>query len=74
MPNDVKLLGLMSLVAVGSLAACSTPSQVTTTDGQTTYTADAPDTESDVDFITYKKDGHKVKVNKLQVKKIEEVD
>ncbi|MGB3836578.1 YgdI/YgdR family lipoprotein [Castellaniella sp.] len=57
-----------------TLAACSTPTTVTTRDGQTTYTADKPDVDQDKDFITYEKDGHEVQVNKSDVKQIEEVD
>lgn len=56
------------------LAACSSPSTVTTRDGQTTYTTDAPETDKDSDFITYEKGDREVKVNKSEVRQIEEVD
>jgi major membrane immunogen (membrane-anchored lipoprotein) len=71
----MKKMGMM--VALGGccvLAACSSPSQVTTRDGQTTYTADAPDTDEDSDFVTYEKNGSEVKVNKSEIREIREVD
>jgi len=65
----------LAIVAGGLvLAACSSPSTVTTRDGQTTYTSDAPNTDPDEDFITYDKGGREVKVNKSDVKQIEELD
>ena len=66
--------GILAGSCVLMLAACSSPSTVTTRDGQTTYTADAPDTDTDSEFITYDKNGREVKVNKSEVKQIEEVD
>lgn len=70
-----KILVSLAILASGSmLAACSTPSTVTTRDGQTDYTADAPDTDTDDGFVTYEKGDSEVKVNKSEVKKIEEVD
>ncbi len=56
------------------LAACSSPSTVTTRDGQTTYTEDAPESDPDSDFITYEKNDREVRVNKSEVRQIEEVD
>ncbi|MCZ4329177.1 YgdI/YgdR family lipoprotein [Castellaniella denitrificans] len=58
----------------GVLAACSTPSTVTTRDGRTDYTADAPVTDTDDGFVTYEKGGRDVKVNKSEVERIEEVE
>ncbi|CAM5213138.1 Lipoprotein YgdI/YgdR-like SH3-like domain-containing protein OS=Castellaniella defragrans OX=75697 GN=HNR28_000991 PE=4 SV=1 [Castellaniella defragrans] len=72
--SNTKLPGILGVFAVCMLAACSTPSEVTTTDGQTTYTSDAPNTDRDDGFVTYQKNGHEVKVNKSDVKKIEPVD
>ncbi|WP_322997975.1 YgdI/YgdR family lipoprotein [Castellaniella sp.] len=70
-----KIPGLLAVLA-GSfvMAACSTPSTVTTNDGKTDYTADAPQTDTDDGFVRYEKDGHEVKVNKSDVKRIEEVN
>ncbi|HUH40507.1 MAG TPA: YgdI/YgdR family lipoprotein [Castellaniella sp.] len=70
-----KIPALALALASGCLlAACSTPSTISTRDGRTDYTADAPNTDPDSDFVTYKKGGREVKVNKSDVTKIEEVD
>jgi len=55
------------------LAACSTPTQVTTRDGQTTVAPDKPEIDDD-GFVTYKKDGQTVRTNKSEIKEIREVD
>ncbi len=69
------ILAFLAILASGSiLAACSTPSTVTTRDGRTDYTADAPETDTDDGFVTYEKGGREVKVNKSEVKQIEEVE
>jgi len=69
------ILTFLAILASGSiLAACSSPSTVTTQDGRTDYTADAPNTDTDDSFVTYEKGGREVKVNKSDVKRIEEVD
>lgn len=69
------ILAFLAILASGSiLTACSSPSTVTTRDGQTDYTADAPDTDTDDGFVIYEKGGREVKVNKSEVKQIEEVD
>jgi len=68
------LVSLAILASSGILAACSSPSTVTTRDGQTDYTADAPKTDTDDGFVTYDKNGSEVKVNKSEVKRIEEVE
>lgn len=60
-------------LVLAAIAGCSSPSQVTTRDGQTVTTADRPDVDKDKDFITYEKDGKEVQVNKSDVKSIEEV-
>ena len=67
-------LSLAILASGGILAACSSPSTITTRDGQTDYTADAPETDTDDGFIRYEKNGSEVKVNKSDVERIEEVD
>lgn len=69
------IFAFLAILASGSiLAACSTPSTVTTRDGQVDYTADAPATDTDDGFVTYQKGGRDVKVNKSEIKRIEEVD
>ncbi|WP_323029660.1 YgdI/YgdR family lipoprotein [Castellaniella defragrans] len=69
------LLAFLAILASGSiLAACSSPSTVTTRDGRTDYSADAPNTDTDDGFVTYKKGGREVKINKSEVRRIEEVD
>jgi len=56
-----------------ALAACSTPTEVTTRDGHRTMTADKPDINEKDGFTTYEKDGKEVKVNSSDVHSIEEV-
>ncbi|CDM23700.1 hypothetical protein BN940_06156 [Castellaniella defragrans 65Phen] len=69
------LLAFLAILASGSiLAACSSPSTVTTRDGRTDYSADAPNTDTDDGFVTYEKGGREVKINKSEVRRIEEVD
>jgi len=55
------------------LAGCSSPSVVNNRDGSQTMTADEPEYNEDTGFYEYDKDGHKVQVNKDDVKSIEEV-
>ena len=69
------LLAFLAIAASGTiLAACSSPSTVTTREGRVDYTADAPDTDRDDGFVTYQKNGQEVKVNKHDVQRIEEVN
>jgi len=72
------ILGRQGLVAVSFaalavLAACSSPSQIHTSDGCAIPTADRPDVDEDKDFITYEKDGREVQMNKSDVHAIEEI-
>jgi hypothetical protein len=70
-----KAVFVSMLAGCGALAACSTPSEITTRDGRTTYTTDAPQTDNDNGFITYKKkNGEEVKINKDDVKEIKPVE
>lgn len=70
-----KAVFVSMLAGCGVLAACSTPSEVTTRDGGTTYTTDTPKTDNDSGFITYeKKNGDEVKINKDDVKEIKPVE
>lgn len=71
---NTKLAGFAGILLACTLAACSTPSEVTTNDGQTTYTPDTPKTDTGDGFVTYEKNGREVKVNKSDVKKIEPVE
>lgn len=68
-----KFLCALMIVGCGGLAACSTPTEVTTRDGQKTMTADKPEVNGKDGFITYEKDGKEVKVNSSDVQSIEEV-
>jgi hypothetical protein len=64
-----------ALAGCGTLAACSTPHQITLRDGRTVYTADTPRTDEDTGFVVYKKrDGDKVEVNKTDVLEIRPVE
>lgn len=70
----MKISGLMSVFAACFImAACSTPNAVTTRDGMTTISSDTPKTDKDSDFVTYEKGGREVKVNKSDVRQIEEI-
>lgn len=63
-----------SLIAgCGVMAACSTPTEVTTRDGQSIMTADKPEINEKDGFVTYEKDGKEVNVNSSEVRSIEEV-
>lgn len=74
MPVRHTLALATALAATGLVAACSSPHTVTTRDGQTSYTSDAPAVDKDSDFVTYEKNGREVKVNKSEVQRIEELD
>lgn len=63
----------MSFTALVALAACSSPSEVTTRDGQTVTTADKPKIDEEKGFVTYEKDGREVQVNKSDVESIREI-
>lgn len=62
-----------TIAACGIIAACSTPSEITTRDGQTTMTADKPTINEKDGFVTYEKDGKEVNVNSAEVRSIQEV-
>nr|WP_132473630.1 YgdI/YgdR family lipoprotein [Paracandidimonas soli] len=66
-------MAAVSFAALAALAACSSPSQINTRDGQSVSTADRPEVDKDKDFITYEKDGREVQVNKADVHSIEEI-
>ncbi|AEC20904.1 lipoprotein [Pusillimonas sp. T7-7] len=68
-----KLLFVFAVAGSGVLAGCSTPTEITTKDGQTTMTADEPEINEDKGFVTYEKDGKEVQTNTSEVQKIEEV-
>ncbi|MDX3895878.1 YgdI/YgdR family lipoprotein [Pusillimonas sp.] len=65
---------LLAASVVGLLAACSSPHEMTTRDGQTIVTSDRPDVDEDKDFITYERDGRETRINKSDVRDIQEVD
>lgn len=68
------LVFVASVSALGFLAACSSPHEMTTRDGQTIVTNDRPDVDDDKDFITYERDGTERRINKTEVRDIREVD
>ena len=61
------------LTGVGVLAGCSSPSMVEKRDGSQVVTPDEPQYNEDTGFYEYERDGHKVQINKDDVKTIEEV-
>ncbi|WP_301115462.1 YgdI/YgdR family lipoprotein [Pusillimonas sp. (ex Stolz et al. 2005)] len=63
-----------SVSLAGMLAACSSPHEMTTRDGQTIVTSDRPDVDDDKDFITYERDGNETRINKSEVRDIREID
>lgn len=65
---------LLATSMAGLLAACSSPHEMTTRDGQTIVTNDSPDVEEDKDFITYERDGSQTRINKSEVRDIREVN
>lgn len=67
-----KLLLATGIAACGALVACSTPTEVTTRDGHRITTPDKPDIDKD-GFVTYEKDGKETRVNRDEVRSIEEV-
>ncbi len=69
--KKIALMGLASLVVVA--AGCSTPTEITTRDGQTVVAPDEPDLNNKDDFIRYDKDGKEVRLHKDEVRKMEEV-
>lgn len=72
--SNIKLSEILAICAMFTLTACSTPSKVTTADGQTVYTPDSPKTNTGDGFVTYQENGHQVKVNKSDIKKIEPLE
>ncbi|CAM5550017.1 YgdI/YgdR family lipoprotein [Eoetvoesiella caeni] len=68
-----KFLCALMILGCGGLVACSTPTEITTRDGQKIMTADKPEINRQDGFITYDKDGRKVKMNSSDVQSIEEV-
>jgi hypothetical protein len=66
------LLGL-GLAGLATLAGCSSPSVITTTDGEKIMTADQPETDSDDGFVEYEQNGQEKRVNRSEVRSIEEV-
>jgi hypothetical protein len=56
------------------MAACSTPTEITTTDGQTTVSSDKPEVDEDSGFVKYEKNGQEVQVNKSEVRDMKPVE
>jgi len=72
--NSKYLMLAASVSLAGLLAACSSPHEMTTRDGQTIVTSDRPDVDDDKDFVTYERDGNQTRINKSEVREIREVD
>lgn len=72
MTGKINILAAFTF-ALGGLAACSSPSVITTTDGQQITTADAPEVNEDNGFVEYEKDGKDTRLNPAEVRAIEEV-
>lgn len=72
MKTKMALLGL-SMAGLATLAACSSPSVITTTDGEKIMTADQPETDNDDGFVEYEQNGQEKRVNRSEVRSIEEV-
>lgn len=72
MNAKLTLLGL-SLAGLATLAGCSSPSVITTTDGEKIMTADRPETDRDDGFVEYEQNGQEKRVNRSEVRSIEEV-
>ncbi|MFT0548042.1 YgdI/YgdR family lipoprotein [Allopusillimonas ginsengisoli] len=68
-----KLVFACVLTSCGLMAACSTPTEITTKDGHTTMAADKPEVDEDSDFIKYDKNGQEVQMNKSEVRDMKEV-
>ncbi|WP_144634827.1 YgdI/YgdR family lipoprotein [Bordetella genomosp. 13] len=68
---------LMMVIAVSSmavLAGCSTPTIIHKNDGTQITTADRPKYNDDSGFYEYNQGGRVIRVNKDDVKSIEDVD
>lgn len=67
-----KVFFTMAVAASTSLVACSTPTEVTTRDGQVITTPDTPDVDDD-GFVTYERNDSEVRINQDDVHSIQEV-
>ena len=65
---------VFALAGCGAMAACSTPTEITTTDGQTTVSSDKPQVDEDTGFVKYEKNGQEVQVNKSEVRDMKPVE
>ena len=60
--------------ALAALAGCSSPSVITLNDGREIQTVDQPEYDSDSGFYEFEQlDGKRTKVNKDQVRTVEEL-
>lgn len=62
------------LSALGTVAACSSPYEVTTRDGETIITSEKPELDNDDGFVEYEKNGETIRTNKSEVREIRQVD
>ena len=72
MAMKMSIVGL-SLLGLATVAGCSSPSVITTTDGEKITTADKPETDRDDGFVQYEQNGQEKRVNRSEVRSIEEV-
>lgn len=63
----------MAVMACAGIAACSSPTEITTRDGQKTMSADRPEIDDKTGFVTYEKDGKEVQMNSSEIQSMEEV-
>lgn len=70
--NLHKLLLIAAVTSSATLAACSTPTEVTTRDGRVITTPDTPDVDDD-GFVTYEKNDGEVRMHRDDVHTMEEI-
>lgn len=67
------LLLAIALTGCGAIAACSSPSVITTKDGEQIMTADEPEVDEREGFVRYETDGKDAQLNTSEVRSIEQV-
>ncbi|ARP95599.1 YgdI/YgdR family lipoprotein [Bordetella genomosp. 13] len=68
------LMMVIAATSLTALAGCSTPTTIHKADGTQVHTADRPDYDEDSGFYKYEKGDREIRVNKDDVKSIEDVD
>ncbi len=72
MNAKLNLVGV-ALIGLGALAACSSPSVITTKDGEQIMTTERPEISEDDGFVRYEKDGKDNQLNSSEVRSIQDV-